>query len=1485
LLSGKVFNNVSALSVVEASEVESSRAALEGVEYQQLVDSAFSKAVDWLRRHEGNVIVLAPCGCSRGELLKRFLKPGEQTFSRAFVYRGFEVKGVEQSVDVYKSLDDLIGKLKAREKERVAVVTESSLEAVKLKLKLEHELPGARVELLYLPELYEDAAKKFSEEIRKLAQVEHERLKEAYKVEAKGYSSKLLREWGGGFDEVMRGKRAILALSLGELGWIDYAREAAEEAALAIAVAPLKTVLKHTAILILLYVAVELSKAAGLLGQLALDLGAIILSVLTEVAGVPALQLGNLLKRVIRKWWSKPDARNKPVEVVVKLIEAAKIAKEAAPYLDREELETVVDQVALEWGVSVNEFKLIVRNLAKISESELATKKDLEEPKSELERAIERVLDELEKQSRELEELKVKVEGLQIGVELLSEDDLESGSLRFGLKVEENKLLVVSTDAEAELVTTGRFGELAEEVLKKLKEGFLVLEGPKGIGKSTLAWYSAWLALARGEVDAILHTDKLRIYLPLRGLVNEAGGRRFLVLYDLSPPLAYYKPEYAGEVREAVENAERTLRELFDLAGKEERVMVLAVLPGDVYQSLSAELRGGIERFTLRVDLRDSRFLGDVVKAYSGCGEGFEKLVEKIKGFKGGYTLVARYAGLTLREKNCRVEDVEKALEEAKGEPKLFLAYYLWSAILNEDEDLAKKAAAPLILHAAFGPIPEGITYITKATPGGGVWHFLEPSQLKNRVLESLKEGPLEPIARWLSVLHEDLVEEMLKEVCGFKGPGAKERYRKLKLVEALEWASKELRLSQACQSQESVENALLKFVSERLEHALEAYSSRWQRLALILGSALSGQYSGPRVAMEAKRLPSDALESCGADSYLLVDNVISPLILRIAISRPSSIASSLAPACRPGGEEKLSKEIKDLENKWRERGRIYFDEVLYALGLAVAEAVNRGGSISVEEAEAALSIAVPTVQRAFTAENTAAILGALIPLADSAPHYYILLLSLASEPMRLPREVASAIHKVAGYLLKKHGVELRERAWPLAEAVNVYANLLIMHKKHFSRGERKSMRETMCSILEELEGQLRVVAEAYALWPAFVKGFEPCGGGEPVGKAKELLRKLERMEREEPDGQAREWVVARSPVRLEDTRLCRERFELMVKMLRGKLAYSLAAYAIINDDLEAAQEIFKEAVEIRREIEDWFDYLIARSMATRCSLLRARSLEDLKNESKILEEIWMEAEEREREGHWAPTVRVLEGKAFILAGHLVHLALEGRGEEVSRLLSEKGWLFAFRPEVGVAARLLLRILGAEVEEPEPREIAKTLEGEPFLPEFLPAFNVLMGLQPIEYAEESCKELEGGARVVCLRALEALCGDEVAVTLLKCDVLDILDSEIDLLGELAQRYGEQEIIERFRSELGEFVVKRGVNDVLLLFAPITPLAGMVLMLWTLSREDEELARAHAKRASIELREKLPRRLFREAAEARSEEEFKLALLKLFYLHF
>jgi len=144
----------------------------------------------------------------------------------------------------------------------------------------------------------------------------------------------------------------------------------------------------------------------------------------------------------------------------------------------------------------------------------------------------------------------------------------------------------------------------------------------------------------------------------------------------------------------------------------------------------------------------DVEFLHEVVRQYSGCEGDYSKLAEEIARFNGGYTLVARYAGLWLRGRRCDASDVERAVEEAKKEPKLFLARYIWQVLLRGSGDLARRVAVPLLLHAYFGPVPVGVTYITKAVKDRGIWRFLKPEELEGASLESLREDELEPMAR-----------------------------------------------------------------------------------------------------------------------------------------------------------------------------------------------------------------------------------------------------------------------------------------------------------------------------------------------------------------------------------------------------------------------------------------------------------------------------------------------------------------------------------------------------------------------------------------------------------------------------------------------------------------------------------------------------------------------------------------------------------------
>ncbi|MCC6051581.1 MAG: hypothetical protein LM580_12785, partial [Thermofilum sp.] len=830
-----------------------------------------------------------------------------------------------QDAEEYGSLEELIKELKGWSGGRVAVVPESSWEAAALKQMLEKEAPNLRVQLLYLPQLYREAAEGYSENVKNLAKVEHSSLGKAYGCEAEGYSSTLLREWGEQLQKLEEAKESILRLSPSTLGLSDYLRDVG-----------VKALAELGAAVFGVPVALAMERVLRPVAQLSLSGAASAL--LDRVRKIPSGRVEELVSRVLVSL-AKPEARDKVAEGLARFIASA---RGAARYLDggwlEDALETVWDQVALEWGMDARNFKILVENFAKLAEGELVTREELGKL---LEKAWEEV-------RKELEELRLKIKEvntqLQLGIPLLYLEDVEKGGLYKNFVVRGGRPLVGSKEGKqelyVELVTAGRFEGLAGEVLRKLGgDGFMVLVGPKGVGKSALAAYAVWLALRDGFADAAVRVSGMERgeSLKLKRLTESVDRGRLIAVYDPSPLHAYYEPgAYAHEVRRAFERSsvggflvEETLRELLSLKGVE-RVNLLVVLPDDIYQSLierNPELKGELERYTLRVDLRDPLFLEEVVKAYSGCTGSFKELAESIAEFEGGYTLVAKYAGLTLREKECSVEDVRKALREARGKPKLFLAYYLWSVLLKGSGDLAMMAAVPLILHSVFGPIPEGVTYLVKAAPEGGRWRLPDPEQLRGVRLRGLEVEELKPLARWLSVLHEDLVEEALRELCSLK-------YRELKeLTGALDWAWREI-----LREEEKVPDPekLPVFVGKRLEAALEAYAtSCWRRLALVAGSALAWQRLAPLVAAsQSKALPSEALEPCEADDYLLAGGVIQPLILEVALYSPHTLARPLARCHKEAAEE-----IEKLEENWRKRGSAYLDEILYALGLALSVA------------------------------------------------------------------------------------------------------------------------------------------------------------------------------------------------------------------------------------------------------------------------------------------------------------------------------------------------------------------------------------------------------------------------------------------------------------------------------------------------------------------------------------------------------------------
>jgi len=433
---------------------------------------------------------------------------------------------------------------------------------------------------------------------------------------------------------------------------------------------------------------------------------------------------------------------------------------------------------------------------------------------------------------------------------------------------------------------------------------------------------------------------------------------------------------------------------------------------------------------------------------------------------------------------------VERAVEEAKQKPKLFLVRYirdvlLWRSGEEERMKLMYRAAAPLLLHAVFGPVPEGVTYITQAKDGVVFYQSEELEKLTKPQWDLLKAG-LQPIAKWLAQRHEDLVEEVLKDLAGLNGEEAREPYREAlgDLIKALDWArGKALKEGDKVLAELGIpekgrrlETALVAFVVRRLAAVFRSGESRrcWQRVAFIAGHALAWYPVLSRreqLPKNAVRVLGDAVEPCAVDDYLTIDGRIPPLLIyvaRLASIREFNILSSFA------DEETIKEAEKGAEKllaKWKRMG-FTLPESFYALGLA---ALAAGDEVDGEMADLLLYSASATVQLAAYPAAVLPVLAALRPLGEKARHRYVSLLAAASELMALDQETARYIYNTLQQL-KPCLLEMG-RIWPLVEAVSAYSNLLTKHIIHIQDLWKEAV-ANMCRLYGEVKNRNAVALD-----------------------------------------------------------------------------------------------------------------------------------------------------------------------------------------------------------------------------------------------------------------------------------------------------------------------------------------------------------------------------------------------------------------------
>jgi tetratricopeptide (TPR) repeat protein len=846
---------------------------------------------------------------------------------------------------------------------------------------------------------------------------------------------------------------------------------------------------------------------------------------------------------------------------------------------------------------------------------------------------------------------------------------------------------------------------------------------------------------------------------------------------------------------------------------------------------------------------------------------------------------VAKYAGLWLRELGCNAGDVERAVEEAKKEPKLFLAHYIWQVLLRGSGDLARGVAVPLLLHARFGPVPVGVTYITKAVKNG-VWRFLKPEELEGASLESLREDALEHITKWLTQQHEDLVEETLRDVAGLNGEEAREPYREALrgLIKTLDWARGEVlkegaetlaKLGVAEGGRELV-MSLLAFVGKRLAAVFKSGEIRscWRRVAFIAGFALAGFPLFPKrewLLEDCAETLGDALKPCAVDDYLTIDGEIPLLLIYMAQLMPIRELNVLAPFADTKTIDDAGKTAEGLLARWR-RGDITPPETVYALGLA---ALVAGAEVDVDTADLLLYVTPFAVLQVAHMTAVLTVLETLRSLGEKAPHRYVSLLAAASELETLDQETSRYIYGALQQL--KDRLSNAERCWALVEAVRAYSNLLRKHLGHIW-GRWEEAVADVCELYNKVRGRstaatpesnlsaqrlFSTVAGAHVLAVALERDELTslvqvrCGLGD-LERETETVRKVlddaaahldELRKIIESDEDFAAWVTVRDVT---------GNAGKVVEDLRSRFTHVLARYKLSHaidekgeldaGKLEEAAKEFEKSAEINRKLKLWRNYLAARDLALRARVLAAKSWEELLERAKGFHELWKEAEK-----HLEPTAVYLVAAAASLGEYIVYLAASGDRVKAEELLKKRQLLLDHVPEVSVVTRLVLKLFGVG-EGAKLEEVIDVFEQE-LLPEFRPALWLLVGRLQKNEALEICKQL----------SKPEFCVDAVAAA---TDDKSETEWEVPEASLLLDKVDGKTLVE--------------------VLAPIYSSAQLALMLLATVEGRVDAVRLHGLLGSVAYGEPLARRLFRAVYEKCGDlnsEGCKMALLKLYYYHY
>jgi len=1142
----------------------------------------------------------------------------------------------------------------------------------------------------------------------------------------------------------------------------------------------------------------------------------------------------------------------------------------------------------------------------------------------ELETMVEEIKGSIEKLEKKIELFRQEVPA---GIVTADAKEFAKGVIYPNIKVDSGRLRIRVEDRYYNMVKTGKFNELVNEVRGRLtSDGVVVVVGPKGIGKSTLAAAAVWELLSNSEVGLVARVDVLNEdnYSRFQTFIENYSEEfvkyfdRLLILYDPVSTESYEeKPgtqpqQGQGESAEAYEEGARYSRIPKDIGTTigylvkikrlktpgDSRQAMLIVLPSDIYNALTEGGRNALEKYRLDASqgLINTEFLAELIREYTktednpnGCAlsdDVLSELASDVAKFDSGHALIARLIGEELARNNCSAGEVERLISEARGKAKAFIILHI-NGLFNVHEN-SNTAEALVKIFALRRP------FVNWVRPGDPI---LTPG-----VVELMGVAEL---SGWLAHRQHDLIEEAIGKllVCiGGKGEGCED------LGSALEpWVPGTVGILRDISEKVSDKGSAVKYFvdnyGKEFTTTLGSFSNKcWRRAALIIGYALAGYVlvSRPEDLLGDVAEPlGDALRGCSVDDYLLAGNIIPPLIMSLI---PTYVCV-FTEAFIDRYNETIA-EINRVLNSARDRASIKAAEWFYGLGLAsiIANAAGLGRPVEPGDADAALYIASFAI-RHVGPYSIKSILGALGPLRNKAPHRYLELLAYALEIENLDRDTVRYILDELNKVLDNYDDSVKGHAPSLVHAILAYADLLEKHHIYFS--DEEGMVGRVTDLLNELgrfRSSLGTIAWAYALAPALInedvrEPMERALRIDAVDKANEVLKELnklrEKVQELMKDEEFMSYVESMS-IKTDEEVVRRTILEETLL-----LKNSLAVYRFINGELDEAARLFNETAGEYREIGDIGDY--ENYLAVRIWALRVEAIEGSLVGDKLVDEFRQLYEETLNEERFEHTASNLRNALIILGNYLMSLALTGGDESVKKikeLLEEYLRLLNADEEVSVPIRLMLNVLlgprGELSSELGGRLVVAPLElieafKDQIDREFLPALMVTFGLVKPEDVGGVCESIEDSTKKrTCMGAVLIAKGNGVAVERLRWELIDVFrESLIEEFG-LFKGFGVNvdKLFDGFMELMGGLDGKSLVQ----LLAPTTSTALLAFMLYALINGDEKLAKAHALDGAVKFSAKLSTRLFLDVYRAcekgcdLNNKDLRQAVTKLFIYH-